>query len=107
MKVSILFIFISLFQSSVFASNECTTTEGQVIATVTRVETDSMIFCKAYISIKSISHYSAHMICPLSIDSVVEEGIIFPLVNGHDCEVYVGDSISGYLLSNGKSIYLD
>ncbi|WP_127717326.1 hypothetical protein [Halobacteriovorax sp. HLS] len=97
--------FIALF--SLFTTNSfaCSTYEAQIIADVVRVETDSMMTCKAFISAESIQMYNEHGLCGLKLEEVLENGIDFPLINGHDCEVE--DTISGYLYTTKTGISLD
>tara|TARA_B100001971_G_scaffold84647_1_gene78184 strand:+ start:293168 stop:293473 length:306 start_codon:yes stop_codon:yes gene_type:complete len=101
MKLS---IFILLAAMSVFA---CDTYEAQFIAKVTEVETDSLTYCRAKISAESIALYNEHILCPLDMSEVIAKGISLPLINGHDCEVSVGEQISGYLYTRGNTIQLD
>lgn len=105
MKIQIL--FVALFSVLSFQAFSCSQNEAQVAMVVTSVETDSMHYCKAFVSEESISHFSEHIRCPLTQSEVIAKGIDFPLVNGHDCNVEVGDVISGYLITSGNKIVID
>lgn len=105
MKIQIL--IIALFSVLSFQAFSCTQDEAQVTMVVTSVETDSMHYCKAFVSEESISHFNEHIRCPLTQSEVIAKGIDFPLVNGHDCNVEVGDVISGYLITSGNKIIID
>lgn len=97
-------LFVSLIS---FSSLACTTYEAQFIGKITSVETDSMMTCKAKFTAVSISLYNEHFNCPLEMDELIDNGIDFPLVNGHDCELNVGDQVSGYLYTTKTGISLD
>lgn len=99
--LSLIFIIFSV-PSFAF---ECETLEAQISAKVEEVKTDSLTFCKAYISSESVSIYNEHVLCPLDITEVLSEGVSFPLINGHDCEV--PDTLSGVLVKGKYQIYLD
>ena len=98
-----LFMILLLTTSSAFAA--CESYEAQIIAEVVESRTDSLTFCKAVISAESITLYNEHALCPLNMEEVLENGIDFPLMWGHDCDV--PRTISGVLISNGRSIRLD
>ena len=102
MKILSIVALFSLISTSAFS---CETFEAQIIADVERVETDSMMTCKAFISPSTITLYNEHSLCPLDLSEVLENGIDFPLVNGHDCEVE--GTISGYLYTTKTGISLD
>jgi hypothetical protein len=102
MKQLLIVALFSLIQASTFS---CESYEAQIIATVDRVETDSMMTCKAFLNADSIELYNEHALCPLELSEVLENGIDFPLVNGHDCEVE--GTISGYLYTTKTGISLD
>ncbi len=95
-------VSFTLFQISAFA--DCNDQyEAQIIAEIVSVKTDSMTYCKAMLSRESISHFREHILCPLDLAEIIENGIDFSLVNGHDCELTKGDTVSGVLVqSNGK-----
>ena len=99
-----LIIIVLSLTFSIFA---CDTYEAQFIGEVTRVETDSLTYCKAYLSHESVSHYNVHALCPLDLSEVINEGIDFPLVNGHDCEVNRGEKLSGILVQDNNQIFID
>jgi hypothetical protein len=100
-------LIISLFVTSLFSifGNACEQPEAQVIMNVVETRTDSLTFCKAYVSAASIEHYSESGICPLERQTVIELGVDFPLTNGHDCEV--PKTISGILIQKNNRIHLD
>ncbi len=102
----LLLLTITLFQFSAFASN-CPNGEAQIIAKITSVQTDSMHYCVAYISEESISHYSSNIFSLLDKQEVIQKGIDFPLVNGHDCEITKGETLSGYLCAGKYKITLE
>lgn len=101
MKLIILALTLTF---SIFA---CDSYEAQFIGEVTKVETDSLTYCRAYVTQESISYYNLHNFCPLYKTEAIEQGIDFPLINGHDCEVYVGDTITGVLVKKNGKIILD
>ncbi len=100
MKLFILFIVV--FLNSSFA---CDNQEAQVIMNVVSVETDSLTYCRAVVSDDSISSFNVYGVCPLSKVDVVDLGVDFPLINGHDCEV--PEVISGVLVKKNQKIILD
>ena len=98
-----LFTLILLIQSQAYAF-KCETRSAWIRAVVTERETDSLTYCRAKIRIQE---FQAPTLCPLVVeDSVVQRGIEFPLSNGHDCEVYVGQELNGELISNGRIAYI-
>lgn len=99
--------FILLLLTLSFSIFACGTNEAQFIATVTEVETDSLTYCRAKVSYESITYFSGHFFCPLSRADLIELGVSLPLINGHDCEISVGDQISGIAVMEGQQIYLD
>jgi uncharacterized protein YdbL (DUF1318 family) len=104
MKLSFVALFVSLISFSAFS---CETNEAQFIGQIVEVKTDSMHYCKAMFSVESISLYNEHALCPLDVSEVLENGVDFPLVNGHDCELSVGETLSGYLYTTKTGISLD
>ena len=105
MKTLLLTLFV--LSTSAFASEvvRCDANEAQIIAEVVSVETDSMMTCKAMISAESVSLFNEHSLCRLSLEEVIENGVDFPLVNGHDCEV--PSQLNGYLVQKNGEIVLD
>lgn len=99
------FILSLIFGSATSFAFECETFEAQVLAEVVNVETDSLTYCKGIISPDSIHIYSEHLLCPLDITEVLSEGISFPLISGHDCEV--PKTLSGVLVKGKYQIYLE
>lgn len=85
------------FMPQAFASESSCAGEAFMRAKVATVETDSLTYCKAYVDHTSIERYLSKVKCPLSIELVVNDGISFPLENGHDCNVWPGDVIDGLL----------
>ena len=72
--------------------------EAQIIAKISGRATDSLTYCVAKIDPDSIVQYNINQLCPLNLSEVLEMGIEFGLTNGHDCEVPVGETISGVLV---------
>ncbi|MBD64791.1 MAG: hypothetical protein CME62_06265 [Halobacteriovoraceae bacterium] len=98
-------VLLSLVLSA--SSFACQTYQAQILAKVSKVETDSLTYCKAYVDSTRVEMYSEHGICPLSLESVMTNGVDLPLENGHDCEVRVGDTLTGYLVDDGNRIILE
>jgi hypothetical protein len=96
-----------VISSSLYSLNAhtCEKYEAQIVATVEKVETDSLTFCKAIVSYESITFFAEHTFCPLDKQDIVETGISFPLQNGHDCEI--PEQISGYAYTDHNQIKLD
>lgn len=97
---NLIFIILSIFSFSLFANNDgCEGRyEAQIIAKVSKLETDSMTFCNAFVKMEDIKFFQEHQLCPLSKSTVVDTGIELELIHGHDCPVFIGDSISGVLI---------
>ena len=102
---NLIMIAITLISISGAFASECEKMEAQIIAEIVEVKTDSLTYCKAMVSEKSISHFREHFFCPLLIEEVVEQGISFPLTNGHDC--VVPEKIGGYILLGENGIELE
>ena len=98
-------LLLSILPATQALAIECTERSAQVAGVITAKSTDNMTYCRAKIAIRE---FSAHTLCPLTPeDSAVTRGINFPLQNGHDCEIQVGQEISGVLISNGRDAYID
>lgn len=85
----------------------CDQAEAQILAKVVVGDTDSMHYCRAIVTAESIEIYNESEVCPLSKEEVISKGVEFPLTNGHDCDVYRGDTITGVVYKKGEIIYLD
>lgn len=82
--------------------------EAQIIAKVAEVTQYTMTTCKVAVDPSSIKHYSSSMTCPLDIDEVLANGISFGYINGHDCPVGRGDSVSGIVVKDARgNLYLE
>ena len=83
----------------------CKTYEAQVSLKVLGYETDSLTTCKAIIDSNNIERFNAHIFCPLDLGYVIRNGVDFPLVRGHECEVPT--EINGVLVQIGNKIILE
>lgn len=82
--------------------------EAQIIAKVSQVESDSLHYCKVRIDPSSVKHYSANMTCPLSLSDVLGSNVEVGLVNGHDCRLSTGQTLSGVIVQDAKgNLYLE
>lgn len=95
-------LILTMFSTVSFACDE---QYAQVVAKVVGVESNSLTTCKAMVSEESISYFGDHVVCGLSKSEIISNGIDFPLVNGHDCEV--PDTIAGVLVKSGSKITVE
>lgn len=93
--------------SFTFSAMACDTYEAQVVAQIKEVKTDNMTYCTATFTADSFEVYNQHVLCPLSLGFVLQNGVEFNLENGHDCEIAEGKVISGYLYTKNGKVYLD
>ena len=109
MKTALISLILVLAGSSFAAEKEfCKgNLEAQIIAEITEVKTDSLTYCVAKISPESVSFFSENWLCPLSLEVIVEKGISYPLMNGHDCEISMGEKITGVLIQDKGRIYFE
>lgn len=102
MKGKVYVIGVLLFSSVVAKAATCEG-EAQIIAKVDYRETDSLTYCRAQIDPDSIRFFKPSGVCPLKLETVLDLGVELRLTNGHDCDVYPEQEISGVLvLKNGK-----
>jgi hypothetical protein len=102
--ISAVILTLILFAQSQAFAVTCETRSAFVRAVITERETDSLTYCRAKISIRE---FQAHSLCPLvAEDYGVQRGIEFPLENGHDCEIMVGQELNGELISDGINAYI-
>lgn len=104
MKLSI--VLFSLLAGQISIAN-CLG-EAQIIAKVADIKSKSVTSCSVNIDVNSIQQYNSSQICALDIDDVLSKGVEVGLVNGQDCALNSGDSISGVLVLNSTgTITLD
>ena len=97
-----LFLTIALITSFTVQAN-CIG-EAQLNGKINKI-VKSFSSCRAFLSVDSNIQQSA--VCPLDEGKLNSEGIEIGLMNGHDCKMEVGDMISGILVDNGFTIYLE
>jgi hypothetical protein len=106
---------IRLFLAAILASLIGTTNtfasscqgEAQIIAKIGERKTNSLSYCTAFVDISSVTFYQESGVCPLPLEVVLQNGIQFPLKNGHDCDIQKGDSLSGVLVLKNDRIELE
>lgn len=82
--------------------------EAQIYVVVTGRETDNLTYCKATFDASNVRIFNSSVTCPLDLSEVIQKGLSLPLMEGHDCNVFIGDHLSGVITKqkNGQ-IYLD
>lgn len=78
--------------------------EAQIIGRISEVR-KTLTSCRAFLS--ADTRIQTSMACPLDEGKLYSEGIEVGLMNGHDCKMEAGDSISGILVDNGHQIILE
>lgn len=106
MKIELALVLTAiLFSGSLATAYQCENRQAQVIAKVTAVETDNLTYCRAKVEFRL---FQPHGLCPLTPeDAGIQKGLQFPLTNGHDCEISVGEEVSGVIISDGQNAYLE
>lgn len=100
-----LLIIATVLSAGLFANASCIG-EAQIIAKVDKKVTDSMTYCRVFITKEYPKTYNPSLMCPLDISEVMSKGIEIGLKNGHDCELD-SDTITGVLVQNSAGdIYL-
>lgn len=95
-------IFVVLFLSSTaYACQE----ESQFIA---QIKSANMLDGQCVLNVKSFSHYTSSMVCPLWESDVLNQGITTDLSSA-ECAKMNGGEISGYLIRpiGSNDIFLD
>lgn len=78
--------------------------EAQIIGRISEVR-KTLTSCRAFLS--ADTRIQTSMVCPLDEGKLYSEGIEVGLMNGHDCRMEAGDTISGILVDNGHQITLE
>ena len=71
--------------------------EAQIYVVVTDRETDNLTYCRAKFDSSSVRFFKANVTCPLDLSEVIQKGLTLPLMEGHDCNVFIGDHLSGVI----------
>lgn len=88
--LSLLFVMSSLAQADCIG-------EAQIIAKTGQVLKKDYFSCVVSIDPSSIIQYNMNMLCPLDIDEVMAQGIEVGIVDGHDCRLDAGSSLTGII----------
>ena len=81
-----------------FAANPTCLGEAQIIAKVSTIADKDSYDCKVNVDVGSIVQYNMNQTCPLDRDEVLSSGVAVGLVNGHDCALSAGDTITGVIV---------
>lgn len=106
--VAILGLSLLLPTAGFAAEDKCDADgEALIIAKISKKMTNSLTYCVGTIDEKSVELFFESSICPLALEDVLRMGVHFPLQNGHDCEISVGQKISGVLVLNHGTIRIE
>lgn len=76
--------------------------EAQITAKIDSVQTDSLMSCKVFIDSKQIQFFASSGVCPLEISEILSKGIEVGIINGHDCRLDNGMTMSGIVVKSAS-----
>ena len=99
------FTAISLFVLTTIAQSQACIGEAQMIGKIADINYGSMFSCVVTLTLDS--EVTPNPLCPLDITEINATGISLPRTNGHDCDYTIGQTISGIVVSNGRTLRIE